>query len=127
MPQADAREKYVVNAVREELKRRGAFFFKSQGGGFGGVVGLPDFICCYLGIFVAIECKRPSGTHPLTPKQKLVLAQIAGTGGVAVVVNHRDQVKHLLADLASGEWQEKHLMEQAYDLRSGEPLAIASA
>jgi hypothetical protein len=102
MPRATApREKAVVEGCKTTLKRRQAFAFKTQSGGYGGMVGIPDLICCYRGYFLAIEVKRP-GSGSLTEIQRDTLKRIAAAGGVAVVVDHKSQVDWILDRVDEG-------------------------
>jgi len=76
----------VKNAVRKFLKQSGIWFYQPVQNGMG-VVGIPDFICCCRGRFLAIETKAPGKLSNVTPNQKKVLAEINQHGGVAVVVD----------------------------------------
>ena len=46
-------------------------------------VCIPDLLCCYCGVFIGIEIKRP-GKKP-TPAQVLMMKQIRDSGGIAGV------------------------------------------
>lgn len=94
-PPSPVREAAVVNATRKILKDAGAFFFKTQSGGYGGTPGLPDFVCCYRGVFLGLECKRPSG-GVVTPKQKAVGAEIQRAGGMWFVIRSADDAREAL-------------------------------
>jgi hypothetical protein len=64
-----------------------------------GVVGIPDIICCYRGLFIAIETKAPGKLHTTTPNQKRVISAINTSGGMAVVVDDVSAVVDLLDTL----------------------------
>jgi hypothetical protein len=63
-----------------------------------GVVGIPDFVCCWGGRFLAIETKAPGNRKGTTPNQERVLAEIKAHGGVSVVVDDLAQLEALLRD-----------------------------
>lgn len=60
-----------------------------------GVVGIPDFIVCWCGMFVAIETKAPGKRSSTTPNQKRRIAEIQQAQGVALVVDDVAQVQEL--------------------------------
>lgn len=55
---AQTPEGKVKDAVKKELRKRDIWYFMPMQNGFG-VVGIPDFICCWEGTFLAIETKAP--------------------------------------------------------------------
>jgi hypothetical protein len=85
----------VKNAVRALLKQEGIWFYQPVQNGMG-VVGIPDFICCHHGRFLAIETKAPGKRNNLTPNQRRVLDQIAKHGGDSIVVDNIDDLKSTL-------------------------------
>ena len=52
-----------------------------------GVAGIPDFICCWKGWFLAIECKAPGKERNLTANQLRQIAAINSAGGIALVTS----------------------------------------
>lgn len=54
-------------------------------GGLIGRSGIPDFLVCCNGQFIAIETKAGKGKP--TALQKLELERIAGAGGISLVIN----------------------------------------
>lgn len=77
------------------LKRQShVWFFKVFGNGIQAG-GIPDFIICYRGRFVAIELKRPDGQGRLEKRQEAQLRRICGAGGVAVVIDSFDDFKRV--------------------------------
>ena len=82
-------EKKVKNAVVALLKRHNAYYFYPIAGGFGSA-GIPDIIACYMGRFVAIECK--AGKGKTTALQDRNIAQIRDAGGFAIVVNEENLI-----------------------------------
>jgi len=77
-------ESKVKKKVVNVLKDYGAYYFYPVTGGFGRS-GVPDIVACYLGFFIAIECK--AGNNKPTPLQEAQMAQIRQAGGTAVWVN----------------------------------------
>lgn len=82
-------------AVKRDIKRwlaaRGLWYFMPVSNGMGQM-GIPDFICCWDGHFLAIEAKAPGKRSTTTVLQKRQLDSIAKANGLAVVV---DDVKQL--------------------------------
>ncbi len=54
------------------------------GTGYGNS-GVPDFLCCVYGYFIAIEAKAGNGTT--TALQEKNLTNVRESGGVALVIN----------------------------------------
>lgn len=81
----------VKNAVKAFLKSKGVWYCMPMGTGFGNS-GVPDFITCHNGRFVAIETKAPGKRGNTTVMQDKQIFGIHQSGGVAVVV---DDVKQL--------------------------------
>jgi hypothetical protein len=83
----------VKEAVRKFLKERGVWYYQPVQNGMG-VVGIPDFICCWRGQFIAIETKAPGKVAKTTPNQDRVLQAIFEHGGYAMVVDNIEMLKH---------------------------------
>lgn len=58
-----------------------------------GRVGVPDFIVCAGGIFLAIEAKRMGNERGATERQKEELAAVAQCGGRQLVCTGLEQLK----------------------------------
>lgn len=54
-------EKTIQNKIIKDLKARGCWVMKTQGGVAGTPVGAPDIIACYKGEFLGIEIKKIGG------------------------------------------------------------------
>jgi hypothetical protein len=52
-----------------------------------------DFVCCFLGAYLAIETKAP-GKKP-TPRQQKTMGQIRAAEGLALVVSCDDDIEKL--------------------------------
>jgi hypothetical protein len=85
----------VKAAVKRLLLSRGVWFYMPIQNGMG-VVGIPDFICCWDGRFLAIETKAPGKRSGTTPNQKARIAEIAAANGLVVVVDDVKQVEEIL-------------------------------
>ena len=62
----------VKDAVKKVLKKHGIWYFMPMQNGFG-VVGVPDFICCFNGAFLGVETKAPGKREQTTPNQNFPL------------------------------------------------------
>ena len=67
-------------------KRESVWFFKVAGG-IRQRVGIPDFLLCVNGYFLALELKAPDDTPVPTRAQRVQLEKIRAAGGGAFVVN----------------------------------------
>lgn len=88
---ASTPEGKVKDAVKKVLKARDIWYFMPMQNGFG-VVGIPDFICCHKGRFLAIETKAPGKRGCTTANQDRMLADIAAHHGWAIVVDDAQQL-----------------------------------
>jgi pantoate kinase len=84
-------ESRVKAKIKAILSDNNIYYAMPVGSGYGNS-GVPDFLCCVNGRFVAIEAKAGKGTT--TALQDKHLKQIAECGGVALVINENN-----LADL----------------------------
>jgi Holliday junction resolvase len=91
-------EAKVKKKVVDVLKKNGAYYFFPATGGYGRS-GVPDIVCCYRGVFVAIECK--AGTNKPTPLQQAEMGKIKQAQGFVLVVNEDNigDVTTLLRDI----------------------------
>jgi hypothetical protein len=87
----------VKDAVRKLLKSAGIWYYQPVQNGMG-VVGIPDFICCWRGQFLAIETKAPGKLNTTTPNQDRVLAELRDHGGHALVVDDVESLRRYLDD-----------------------------
>jgi len=72
------------NKVRKDLNTLPyCWFFKAQE---VSVRGIPDFICCIRGLFIALELKRDKKAKA-DPLQEYIISQIQGAWGTAWVVS----------------------------------------
>lgn len=94
----EAKVKVQIKKILEEL---GCYYFMPPANGYGRA-GIPDFVGCLKGQFIAIEAKAGEGTT--TALQVRELEKIRHSGGFAVVVNEEnlDRLKKDLQDWANG-------------------------
>jgi len=81
-------EKVITESIQRALKVRAIWAYKVPGG-YYGINGVPDLLCCANGRFVALEVKRP-GNKP-TKLQEFRIAEIRASGGVAEVVESKEE------------------------------------
>ena len=95
-------EAKVKKRVKEVLNALGAYYAMPATGGYGSS-GVPDFLVCYKGKFIGIECKAGGGKT--TALQEKNLRQITECGGTALVVNENDltMLGEVLKSLVQGE------------------------
>ena len=77
-------EAKVKAKIKKILKDHGVYYAMPIGTGYGNS-GVPDFLCCVKGRFVAVEAKAGKGTT--TALQDKNLREIREAGGTAMVVN----------------------------------------
>lgn len=88
-------EAKVKKRIKEVLHELGAWYAMPMGTGYGRS-GVPDFLVCLDGVFIAIEAKAGKGTT--TALQERELKRIGEAGGVALVV-YEDGLDTLARDL----------------------------
>lgn len=93
---AQTPEGAVKAAVKKRLKELGIWWYCPVQNGMG-VVGIPDFICCFDGQFLAIETKAPGKRTNTSPNQKCRIAEILAAGGLATVIDDVKQLDEVLA------------------------------
>lgn len=91
---AQTPEGKVKAAVKTWLKARGIWFCMPMGTGYGNS-GVPDFICCWNGRFLAIETKAPGKRSNTTVMQDNQIMGIHRANGMAIVVDNIEQLDQL--------------------------------
>jgi hypothetical protein len=84
----------VKDDIKKWLRDRGAWFYMPVQNGMG-VTGIPDFVCCLGGAFIAIEAKAPGKRANVSPNQEHQIAAIHKAGGAAIVVDDVAQLEVL--------------------------------
>jgi pantoate kinase len=86
---AQTPEAKVKAKIKEILKAHNIYYVMPIGTGYGNS-GVPDFLCCVHGYFMAIEAKAGKGTT--TALQEKNLTNVRNSGGVALVINETNLV-----------------------------------
>ena len=94
-------EAKVKSKIRALLAKHDVYYAMPIGSAYGGNNGVPDFLCCANGTFLAIEAKAGKGTT--TALQDKHLRLIKEHGGKALVVNENnlDELNLLLESLCA--------------------------
>lgn len=88
----------VKAGIKRLLVERGIWFYMPVQNGMG-VTGIPDFVCCWEGLFLAIEAKAPGKLSSLSANQERQIALIQNAGGIAVVVDSASKLDAILEGL----------------------------
>jgi pantoate kinase len=81
---ASTPEVKVKKQIRKLLDEAGAYYAMPIGTGYGNS-GVPDFLICHKGRFIAVEAK--AGRNKPTALQEMHLQNISDRGGIALVIN----------------------------------------
>ena len=81
---ASTPESKVKAKIKAILKEHGVYYAMPIGTGYGNA-GVPDFLCCFNGRFVAIEAKAKGGKT--TALQDKNLRDIEVAGGITCVIS----------------------------------------
>lgn len=79
-------ESKVKAQIKRWLEARSAYYTMPIGGQYS-TVGVPDFLCCINGQFLAIEAKAPGRRSTVTVPQQRQMKLIQDAGGVALLVD----------------------------------------
>jgi pantoate kinase len=90
-------EAKVKAKIRAILKEHNVYYAMPIGTGYGNS-GVPDFLCCVNGKFVAIEAK--AGKGQATALQLKNLSEINKAGGYTCIINETnlDYLKNVIAE-----------------------------
>jgi len=83
MATPEGRTKVFVKTLLDRYKPHGLWYFMPVSAGYGQQ-GIPDFIACFGGQFIAIETKSPNGN--LTTLQALQLSLLQNAGAMVFVI-----------------------------------------
>lgn len=91
----ETKVKAKVKKLLDELR---IYYFFPATHGYGRS-GVPDVVGCFMGLFVAVECK--AGRGKLTPLQEMEIAKIIAAGGFTFVAreDNIDELKEKLTCL----------------------------
>jgi hypothetical protein len=90
-------EAKVKAKIKTILKEHNVYYAMPIGSGYGNA-GVPDFLCCVNGYFVAIEAKAGKGVA--TTLQLKNLEQINKAGGYTCIINETnlDYLRQVIAE-----------------------------
>lgn len=100
------KESSIQSDILEYLKQVGAYAVKVHVSSYQSQ-GTPDVICCYKGMFVAFELKKPGETA--SELQEHRIKQIRKANGYAYVADSLEKVKEVLYDIDRIQWNGKPL------------------
>lgn len=80
-------EAAVKKQIRKILEAEGVYYAMPMGTGYGNS-GVPDFLCCVAGKFVAIEAK--AGKGKTTALQDANIERIGKAKGTALIINEQN-------------------------------------
>lgn len=80
-------EAKVKAKIKKIFAKHGVYYAMPIGSGFGNA-GVPDFLCCVKGRFLAVEAKANGGKP--TELQKKNLREISEAGGVSLVIDENN-------------------------------------
>lgn len=88
-------ESKVKAKIKAILAKHNAYYAMPVGSGYGNA-GVPDFLCCVNGRFVAVEAKAGKGRA--TALQEKHIEKIQTVGGLAIIVreDNLDELDRLL-------------------------------
>jgi hypothetical protein len=79
----------VKKEVSKYLKDHGIYYFMPVQTGYGATT--LDYLCCWLGKFIAIECK--AGNNDMTNRQRMTAHAILSARGQCFVIRDTDNIK----------------------------------
>ena len=100
------KESSIQDTIIEYLKSVGAYVVKVHVSSYQSQ-GTPDILCCYRGIFIGFELKKPGETA--SDLQKYRIEQIQRAGGFAYIADSLKRVKEVLYDIDRVQWNGKPL------------------
>ncbi len=86
-------ERDLVAGIKKWCEECGVYYIRNVGGVYNRS-GIPDFVICYNGLFIGIECKRYGGK--LTKAQSRELSRIVNSGGRSFVISDVEQFKRVM-------------------------------
>lgn len=88
-------EAKVKKTVKDVLTKLGAYYAMPATGGYGNS-GAPDFVVCYKGTFIGIECKANGNKPTALQMHNLVLIRKAGGYGLVIDETNVDELTQTL-------------------------------
>lgn len=94
-PEARVKKQIKDYLIKRRLDGDPVWFYMPVQNGMG-VTGIPDFIICCGGVFIAVETKAPGKLGNLSANQERQLNSIVLAGGTALVVDSAEAVIRLI-------------------------------
>ena len=96
-------EAKIKQRIKQILEELGCYYFMPIGGPYSRI-GVPDFIGCIDGLYIAIEAK--AGKNKATALQLRELEKVRQCGGLALVVDDSniDSLKAQIDEWRRREW-----------------------
>lgn len=91
-------EAKVKAGIKKLLNARSIWYCTPIGSQFGNG-GVPDFICCWKGLFIGIEAKAPGKRGNVSALQDFQIKGIRAADGIAVVVEDASELDELFTAL----------------------------
>jgi Holliday junction resolvase len=101
-------EQETQGIILNYLRRMGAYAHKTKALNLVGSgddmhlanteVGVPDILCCFKGVFLALEVKAASTSAKVSGDQLRLIGDIRARGGFAFVIYSTEQVDLILRD-----------------------------
>ena len=86
-----------VKNLLEQYEPHGLWWYMPVSCGYGKH-GIPDFIICFVGQFIAVETKRRSRKQ-VRPLQAFQMSLLRAAGAIAMVVNNAEDLELLQVQL----------------------------
>lgn len=102
-----AQEKNLETKIKDFLKEKNIYHFKTKGGIYG-TIGLPDLVICINGKFVGLELKSKIGKASL--QQYKNGAKITENKGIFAIINDYDKFLELYNDLIKNKKVIRHTL-----------------
>ena len=102
-----AQEKNLETKIKDFLKEKNIYHFKTKGGIYG-TIGLPDLVICINGKFVGLELKSKIGKASL--QQYKNGAKITKNKGIFAIINDYDKFLELYNDLIKNKKVIRHTL-----------------
>lgn len=102
-----AQEKNLETKIKDFLKEKNIYHFKTKGGIYG-TIGLPDLVICINGKFVGLELKSKIGKVSL--QQYKNGAKITENKGIFAVIDDYDKFLELYNDLIKNKKVIRHTL-----------------
>ena len=90
-------ESKVKDKVKKTLAKMKAYYAMPQTGGYGNS-GVPDFLVCFRGTFIGIECKANGNKPTALQMHHLMCIRRAGGKGFVIDESNVDDLEQILEE-----------------------------